>query len=515
MHFSRLVVCCTLIGSLLAACQSSSETTTTALPQPTQLSGRQLSQGYCGSCHLMPDPSLLDKTTWQKGIFPQMALRMGQSSEQMTALSSFANANELTRIIQANIFPEKPLLHPTDWQKIIAYYTASAPDRLPRQRAHMPVRPGLPLFSAHQSNQAIDAMVTLLTYDSVAHRIWTGDQRGHLYALDRQLRRTDSVQLSSPPTDLRANADGSFDVLTVGVLNPNDQLAGTWSHLASASATPQPQLQNLQRPVQSTAADLNRDGRTDVVVCQFGHYLGKLTWHERLATGYREHVLDDAPGARVALVRDVNNDQWPDVVALLTQGNEQVAVYYNQRNGQFRKEVVLRFPPVYGSSYLELTDMNGDGNPDLVYTNGDNADYSLVLKPYHGVRVFLNDGSFRFKEAWFYPMYGATQTVVRDFDQDGDPDIAAIAQFPDFAQQPGESFVYFENQGRLRFVPRTFPLASRGRWLLITAADVDQDGDDDLLLGSFFRPVRPEHARLMEYWRKPGAGIMLLRNEKR
>ncbi len=281
---------------------------------------------------------------------------------------------------------------------------------------------------------------------------------------------------------------------------------------------PTTRLKGLQRPVHSAVADLNGDGREDVVVCQFGHYMGKLTWHEQLpqtnesGEAYREHVLDTVPGARLSIVHDVDKDGWPDVVALLTQGDEQVTLYRNLRNGSFRKETVLRFPSVYGSSYLELTDMDHDGDPDLIYTNGDNADYSPVLKSYHGVRIFLNDGKFRFRQAWFYPMHGATQTVVRDFDQDGDDDIAAIAHFPDFSQRPNAGFVYFENKGNLTFTPRTFSTADRGRWLRMTTGDVDQDGDDDILLGSFFKPTTPDHADLMNEWRKPGAGIMLLEN---
>ncbi|QJW88846.1 VCBS repeat-containing protein [Spirosoma taeanense] len=515
MFFLRLTALLVSL-SCFVACQSSSSTETSATsapPAPTQLTGQQLSQTYCGSCHLAPDPAMLDKATWQKGVLPQMALRMGQSNNQMSALAGISNTDELTRIIAANIFPEKPTLHADDWQKIVSYYVTNAPDEPKPQAAHAPIQLGLPLFRVQPSTgQGVDGLVTLLQYDSVAHKIWAGDRRGYLYSLDQNLRRTDSLRLSSPPTAIQPNRDGSFNLLTAGVLNPNDQLAGAWSHIARPGQAPTVQLQNLLRPVQATPADLNRDGREDVVVCQFGHYLGKLTWHERLGTGYREHVLDAVPGARLVIVRDANNDQWPDVVALLTQGDEQVAIYLNQRNGQFQKQTVLRFPSVYGSSYLELTDIDRDGDSDLVYTNGDNADYSPVLKAYHGVRIYLNDGQFRFRQAWFYPMHGATQTVIRDFDQDGDLDMAAIAHFPDFSHRPNESFIYFENQGNLRFVPRTFPKADQGRWLTMDAGDIDQDGDDDILLGSFFRPTSPQYADLMNQWRKPGAGILVLKN---
>ena len=525
MCFSRPAVVLLFGIILLTACQSTSSRETPATsttPAPTQLTGKQLSQQYCGSCHQYPAPVLLDKTTWQRGVLPQMALRMGLSEERMNVLTTIGDTEEMTRILAANVLPETPMLHPSDWQKIVQFYTDEAPDKPLPQPAHAPLQPTLPLFRAQLSTQAIDGFVTLLTYDSLTNRIWAGDGRSRVYALDRQLHRVDSLRLSSPPTDRRTNPDGSVDWLTVGVLNPNDKQSGMWAHRSrNSQQAPAPQLRGLQRPVQATVADLNRDGRDDVVVCQFGHYLGKLTWHERLLqTGapddaYREHVLDAVPGARLTIVRDVDADGWPDVVALLTQGDEQVALYHNLRNGSFRKETVLRFPSVHGSSYLELTDMDRDGDPDLVYTNGDNADYSLVLKPYHGVRIFLNDGHFQFRQAWFYPLHGATQTVIRDFDQDGDVDIAAIAHFPDFSQRPNAGFVYFENSGNLTFAPRTFSTANRGRWLRMVTGDVDQDGDDDLLLGSFFRPTTPDYADLMNYWRKPGAGIMLLENRLR
>lgn len=485
-------------------------------PAPTQLTGRQLAQAYCGTCHLPPDPSLLDKTTWQRGVLPQMALRMGLSDARMTELMRLGNETERFRLLEANTYPETPMVNPADWQKIVNYYVTKAPEHLPAQPAHAPVRTELPLFRVEPTEGVADSWITLLRYDSLTHRTWVGDRRGRLCVLDSRLRLTDSLRFGSPVVDLLNHRDGSTDVLTVGVMNPNDQQAGAWGHVASHATTLTTRLTGLERPVGATVGDLNQDGRDDVVISQFGNHLGQLSWFEQgPGHRYQEHVLDNVPGARLTYIRDVDHDGWPDIVALLTQGDEQIAVYRNQHNREFEKRTVLRFPPVYGSSYLELADMDGDGDEDLVYTNGDNADYSIILKPYHGVRVFLNDGQFHFRQSWFYPMHGATQTVVRDFDHDGDPDIAAIAHFPDYGQRPAQSFVYLENTGRGQFTPRTFAGANRGRWLTMTAGDVDGDGDDDILLGSFFRPAGSEHADLMRQWSQPGAGVWLLRNTLR
>ncbi|WP_461141685.1 FG-GAP repeat domain-containing protein [Spirosoma pomorum] len=512
MYFLRWAVIIFSSVLFVLACRNKSSTTD-ALPEPTQLTGEQLSRTYCGSCHLAPSPSLLDKDTWKRSVLPQMALYMGQTGGQLNELTRYSNPDELARIIKANIFPSTPTLHPTDWEKVVAYYTTQAPDSVLPQLPHLAVRVGLPLFQVQQSERAIDGAVTLLQYDTLTKRIWAGDQRGQLYALDQNLRRVDSLRLPSAPSDLRANRDGSLDILTLGMLNPNDLTAGAWSRYPNRTAAPIPLILNLQRPVQSTLIDINRDGREDVIISQFGNNTGKLSWFQGLKQGFAEHELDPIPGARQTLIADVNNDQWPDIIALLAQGNEQIAIYYNQQNGSFHKEILMQFPPVYGSSFLEMADIDKDGDQDLIYSNGDNADYSTVLKRYHGIRVFLNDGTFHFRQTLFYPLHGATQTVVRDFDQDGDMDIAAIAFYPDFSERPNKGFVYFENRGNLRFTPRTFPNAERGRWLRMTVGDIDQDSDEDILLGSFFRATGAQSANMMNEWRKPGTGVTLLRNQ--
>ncbi|MGB3146002.1 MAG: hypothetical protein WBB24_18035, partial [Maribacter sp.] len=33
-------------------------------------------QQYCGSCHLLPDPSNITKEVWKNGVLPEMAKRM-------------------------------------------------------------------------------------------------------------------------------------------------------------------------------------------------------------------------------------------------------------------------------------------------------------------------------------------------------------------------------------------------------------------------------------------------------
>ena len=98
------------------------------------------------------------------------------------------------------------------------------------------------------------------------------------------------------------------------------------------------------------------------------------------------------------------------------------------------------------SQYLELADFNKDGFDDIVYVCGDNADKSPILKNYHGIYIYLNDGKSNFTPSYFYPRIGAYKAIVLDYYLDGDLDIAAISFFPDYLRYPEESFIYLNNK---------------------------------------------------------------------
>jgi hypothetical protein len=266
----------------------------------------------------------------------------------------------------------------------------------------------------------------------------------------------------------------------------------------------------LARPVNLAAADLNGDGQTDWVVCEFGNLTGALSWLENKGGGvFERHIIRAVPGAIRVYVDDYNHDGLPDLWVLFAQGDEGIFLFTNQGKGRFTQQTILRFPPSYGSSYFELVDFNKDGYPDILYTCGDNADFSPVLKPYHGIYIFLNDGHNRFSQRYFFPMDGCYKAVARDFDGDGDLDIAAISFFPDLKHQPEEGFVYLENKGGFDFQPYSLPETQRGKWLTMDVGDIDGDGKPDIVLGNFslFAPVTRAGVDF-----KKGPPILVLKN---
>lgn len=496
LYFLTGVFCITLLFFTLHSCETDEQRS------------ERLAKKYCSSCHMFPDPSLLDKTTWQKSVLPDMRFRMG-----FPAFDKLSQVKVEDQSIVLKTLPQQAIISEEEWTVIQKYYLNAAPDSLVLPEA----------FAADTLRQfSVTELIlpgkeipsnSLLTVDTLNHKIYLSNRQAWLYKMNTDFVIEDSIRLKSPVSHIIPFPDQDPWVIEMGIMDPSDQSLGKISSVNFADHTSETLISSLKRPVFAQHTDLDNDSLEDFVVCAFGNYTGELIAFRNNGHGYEKNVLSSFPGARKVMIRDVDGNGFPDIIALMTQGDEQIILLANQGNFNFKITSLLRFPPVYGSSFFDIADFNGDGKFDILYTNGDNADLSMIFKPYHSVKIFTNDGSNHFQESWSQPFYGASQALARDFDMDGDVDIAAISFFPDFDNSPERGFMYFENAGKT-FKPYITPLASTGRWLLIDAADIDEDGDTDILLGALdFDPGVPRP--LYQRWLKTRTSMLILKNNQR
>lgn len=128
---------------------------------------------------------------------------------------------------------------------------------------------------------------------------------------------------------------------------------------------------------------------------------------------------------------------------------------------------------------MAALDCDLDGDADLAFTSGDGEN-----------SLFLNDGTGHFTEkldaGLSWPGDQTAGASVADIDKDGDPDLLLLNQF-----DPNRMLM---NDGSCGFVDRApeLGLDDRHRSLFATWADLDGDGWLDLYLGNYGEPALPQ-----------------------
>lgn len=481
----------------------------------TKTDPKALFELYCGSCHLPPDPEDLPKEIWKDHVLPAMAARLGISYPDYNPEEGLKPA-EIDTLKKHNYFPGQPLIDQKDWDAIVNYILKKAPesDQLDSSRLYRNKK----LKQFVREDVALDgkpgSMITGLKYDSVSKKLWIADINKTVMIWQRGKGVIQKITTQSPVVDFDFHGDTTY-FTEIGNLDPTELYLGSFVQYYKNTQTTL--ISPLHRPVHGEVCDLDNDGIPEIVIANFGNKLGSFLIYKknRLTNKYDEQVLLPMPGAEKFYIRDMNGDGKKDIVALFAQGDESVYIFYQKENLEFNAKRVLRFPPDYGSTDFVLVDYNHDGHPDIVTAQGDNADFSEVLKSFHGIRLFLNDGRNNFSQKFFYPIYGATQVIADDFDQDGDIDFAVTSFFPDYGPLIDESFVYLENtnSNKFRFKPYILKSEVPIKSLTMEEGDIDSDGDKDIILGLFSHSPVPTPPGLQQKWDSSKNGLNIFFNQ--
>lgn len=475
------------------------------------LSGEQLAYAYCQQCHMFPEPKLLKAELWEHSVLPKMGYRLGIWKNRYEATQR-PNMMEEYLVNRANVYPDSQLISHQNWQKIVKYYVNNANQDSSSSQFATEKTQLFKLLASTKRN--VFPLVTMLDYEESEGSLYVAERKGLLSMYGSGAVALKQYQTQGPVIARLKDVDGSDYLMSMGIMDPSNQAKGILYRQHADSL--QEVAVQLRRPVHILPHDINEDGQQDLVVSEFGNDIGELSVLIcKNGRPISKQTLVEEPGIRKTIAYDWNRDGQEDLLSLITQGDERVVLWEKTVPGAYQEKVLLRFPPVYGSSYFELADFNRDGLQDILYVNGDNADYTYALKPYHGIRIFINQGDGELEESFFYPYFGATEATAVDFDQDGDLDIASIAYFADFEGNPASGAIYLENQSdeKIQFEAWKLPGAARGRWLRMEVADTDQDGDQDILLGSNTIVSTPVPDSLKAYWDTEEQGILWLENQ--
>jgi hypothetical protein len=312
--------------------------------------------------------------------------------------------------------------------------------------------------------------------------------------------------------------DGIPDVIVavLGSFNATDDRVGSVVWLKGTKEgtfTPITLLDGVGRVADVRAADFSENGKLDLVVAEFGwHESGAIHLLENQTTDWAKpkfvpRVLDSRHGTTHVPVADLNGDGRPDFVAVISQEYETVVAFINEGGGRFRKETIYTAPhPAWGCNGIQLVDLDGDGDLDVLLSNGDSLDPPYLLRPDHGVTWLENRGEFPFKAHRLADCYGAGSPVAADFCGHGRLDVAFVSflpapAFPDRGKLHLESVVLMEQTSPGQFVRHQLEFEICDH-LTCAAGDIGGNGRQDLIVGNYIHGGRPIPA--LSIWRNLG-----------
>jgi hypothetical protein len=168
---------------------------------------------------------------------------------------------------------------------------------------------------------------------------------------------------------------------------------------------------------------------------------------------------------------DLDRDGRPDLAVALG-GTSEIAVLLGDGRGRFSPAPGGPLPVASAPHLVEIGDVDGDGNPDLVATAHDS----------HGVFVWLGDGKGRFRSRAGSPYPALSEgkphnhgLALADLDRDGDLDVLST-------DDTAHVVAVLLGDGRGAFVPAPLSPFPVGRQPYPPAlGDLDRDGRLDLV----------------------------------
>jgi hypothetical protein len=274
------------------------------------------------------------------------------------------------------------------------------------------------------------------------------------------------------PEDLHAadlDADGAIDLLSAS--SGDDRVAWYVNTDGQGTFGPQQVIDAAALGAIAVAAgDLNRDGDIDVIAASASD--NTLAWHPNQGGSFdpmqKQVISSSESGAAAVEVTDIDRDGTLDV---LVGSDTAVNWYRNDPPGTFGAATGV-FSGLSTTAAVVAADIDGDGDDDVVSaSSGDDTvawyeNDAAVMGRFSGSRNVITTAAD-----------GASDVFAADLDRDGDIDVLT-------ASANDDTVAWYENDGAGAFGAARILSDGVAGASAVRAVDLDRDGDYDVVAAS-------------------------------
>lgn len=274
------------------------------------------------------------------------------------------------------------------------------------------------------------------------------------------------------------------DILVAGIpFNNSDGVYLMYCRNLGSSfpLAPIPLMANESRYVNDIfSSDLDNDGDSDFLFASDQSEFDLIGWLNNDAAvdfPLSRSISDPLQRPADLCVADLNGDGRPDVVSVSELGG-QIAWYPNLGGNQFGLQQVIAYDLYWWGNALQTADLDQDGDQDVL----GGTPYRFGWFENNGTGIF-DTMQMISPDQLLEPGISAV-TDIQTLDMDGDSDLDIIT-----SSEADDRICLFENLGAGSFGTMNILTETAGQVNAITIADVNGDGLKDLIAGIFYEVV--------------------------